>query len=163
MLNGGPNFRLAFTYCSALDGPWPNRPQPTFANPADRFRRNGPGRCDSCGSWNSFVEEQAAAPVSGAKGQGLPKGKASRLVGLRGRGSGSAPHHDRHCGARPGRRRRFRARLRRADRRRSRHRQIDAAVAGAGRTRPQGKPRHLHLRRRSHRPGAAAGPAPWPR
>jgi DNA repair protein RadA/Sms len=42
------------------------------------------GRCDNCGSWNSFVEEQAAIPVSGAKGQGLPKGKASRLVGLRG-------------------------------------------------------------------------------
>ena len=42
------------------------------------------GRCDSCGSWNSYVEEQAAAPISGAKGQGMPKGKPSRLVGLRG-------------------------------------------------------------------------------
>ncbi len=42
------------------------------------------GRCDSCGAWNSFVEEQAAAPVSGAKGHGMPKGKPSRLVGLRG-------------------------------------------------------------------------------
>ena len=42
------------------------------------------GRCDSCGAWNSIVEEQGAAPVSGAKGASLPKGKASRLVGLRG-------------------------------------------------------------------------------
>ena len=42
------------------------------------------GRCDNCGAWNSIVEETAAAPVSGAKGAALPKGKPSRLVGLRG-------------------------------------------------------------------------------
>ncbi len=42
------------------------------------------GRCDNCGEWNSIVEEKGAAPVSGAKGAALPKGKASRLVGLRG-------------------------------------------------------------------------------
>ena len=42
------------------------------------------GRCDTCGEWNSIVEEKGAAPVSGAKVAGLPKGKASRLVGLRG-------------------------------------------------------------------------------
>jgi DNA repair protein RadA/Sms len=42
------------------------------------------GRCDNCGEWNSIVEEQGSAPVSGAKGAPLPKGKASRLVGLRG-------------------------------------------------------------------------------
>lgn len=42
------------------------------------------GRCDSCGEWNSIIEEKGAAPVSGAKGASLPKGKASRLVGLRG-------------------------------------------------------------------------------
>ncbi len=42
------------------------------------------GRCDSCGEWNSIIEEKGAAPVSGAKGASLPRGKASRLVGLRG-------------------------------------------------------------------------------
>ena len=44
------------------------------------------GRCDTCGAWNTIVEEAAAAavPISGAKGQSLPKGRASRLVGLRG-------------------------------------------------------------------------------
>ena len=42
------------------------------------------GRCDNCGAWNSIVEEQAAAPLSGSKGASLPKGRATRLVGLRG-------------------------------------------------------------------------------
>jgi DNA repair protein RadA/Sms len=42
------------------------------------------GRCDNCGEWNSIVEEKGVAPVSGAKGAAMPKGKASRLVGLRG-------------------------------------------------------------------------------
>jgi DNA repair protein RadA/Sms len=42
------------------------------------------GRCDNCGEWNTIVEERSSAPVSGAKGASLPKGKASRLVGLRG-------------------------------------------------------------------------------
>jgi DNA repair protein RadA/Sms len=42
------------------------------------------GRCDNCGEWNTIVEEKGSAPVSGAKGASLPKGKASRLVGLRG-------------------------------------------------------------------------------
>jgi DNA repair protein RadA/Sms len=42
------------------------------------------GRCDACGAWNSFAEEAAAAPVSGAKGQPMPKGRVARLVGLKG-------------------------------------------------------------------------------
>ncbi len=42
------------------------------------------GRCDNCGEWNTIVEEKGTAPVSGAKGASLPKGKPSRLVGLRG-------------------------------------------------------------------------------
>ena len=42
------------------------------------------GRCDNCGAWNSIVEEQVAAPVSGAKGASLPRGRATRLVGLKG-------------------------------------------------------------------------------
>jgi DNA repair protein RadA/Sms len=42
------------------------------------------GRCDNCGEWNSIIEEKGSAPASGAKGASLPKGKASRLVGLRG-------------------------------------------------------------------------------
>ena len=42
------------------------------------------GRCDNCGEWNTIIEEKTSAPVSGAKGASLPKGKASRLVGLRG-------------------------------------------------------------------------------
>ncbi len=42
------------------------------------------GRCDACGSWNSFAEEAPAAPVSGAKGQAMPKGRSIRLVSLKG-------------------------------------------------------------------------------
>jgi DNA repair protein RadA/Sms len=42
------------------------------------------GRCDNCGEWNTIIEEKGSAPVSGARGASLPKGKASRLVGLRG-------------------------------------------------------------------------------
>ena len=42
------------------------------------------GRCDNCGEWNTIIEEKTSAPVSGAKGASLPKGKVSRLVGLRG-------------------------------------------------------------------------------
>lgn len=42
------------------------------------------GRCDNCGEWNTIIEEKTSAPVSGARGASLPKGKASRLVGLRG-------------------------------------------------------------------------------
>jgi DNA repair protein RadA/Sms len=42
------------------------------------------GRCDNCGGWNTIVEEAAPAPVAGAKGASLPRGKASRLVALRG-------------------------------------------------------------------------------
>jgi DNA repair protein RadA/Sms len=42
------------------------------------------GRCDGCGSWNSIIEESREAPASGAKGQALPKGRAMKLVGLKG-------------------------------------------------------------------------------
>ncbi|HTN97876.1 MAG TPA: AAA family ATPase, partial [Nordella sp.] len=42
------------------------------------------GRCDNCGEWNTIVEESAPTPLSGAKGASLPKGRASRLVGLKG-------------------------------------------------------------------------------
>jgi DNA repair protein RadA/Sms len=42
------------------------------------------GRCDNCGEWNTIIEEKTSAPVPGAKGASLPRGKASRLVGLRG-------------------------------------------------------------------------------
>ena len=42
------------------------------------------GRCENCGEWNTIVEEPAGVPVSGAKGSAMPKGKPSRLVGLKG-------------------------------------------------------------------------------
>jgi DNA repair protein RadA/Sms len=42
------------------------------------------GRCDGCGSWNSIIEEATEAPASGAKGKALPKGRPTRLVGLKG-------------------------------------------------------------------------------
>src|SRR5262245_28673774 len=42
------------------------------------------GRCDNCGEWNTIIEETAAAPVSGTRGAILPKGRPSRLVGLKG-------------------------------------------------------------------------------
>ena len=42
------------------------------------------GRCDNCGAWNTIIEEQAGIPASGARGASLPKGRPSRLVGLKG-------------------------------------------------------------------------------
>lgn len=42
------------------------------------------GQCGNCGEWNSIVEESAPAPVSGAKGARMPKGRACRLVPLKG-------------------------------------------------------------------------------
>ncbi len=42
------------------------------------------GRCDNCGEWNSIVEEQASAPISGARGSSLPKGRPSGLAPLKG-------------------------------------------------------------------------------
>ena len=43
------------------------------------------GRCDACGAWNTIIEEQPAAPMSGAKGARLPTGKPTRLAGLKGK------------------------------------------------------------------------------
>ena len=42
------------------------------------------GRCESCGEWNTIIEDAAPIPVSGGKGAALPRGRASRLVGLQG-------------------------------------------------------------------------------
>lgn len=42
------------------------------------------GRCDGCGAWNTIIEESREVPASGAKGQALPKGRPSKLVGLKG-------------------------------------------------------------------------------
>ena len=43
------------------------------------------GRCENCGDWNSLTEDTATqVPVSGAKGAAMPKGRATRLVGLEG-------------------------------------------------------------------------------
>ncbi len=42
------------------------------------------GQCGNCEDWNCIVEEGAAAPVSGAKGARMPKGRVSRLVPLKG-------------------------------------------------------------------------------
>jgi DNA repair protein RadA/Sms len=42
------------------------------------------GRCDGCGEWNSIIEEATVAPASGARGKALPKGRPTRLVGLKG-------------------------------------------------------------------------------
>ena len=44
------------------------------------------GRCDNCGAWNTIVEEQAAIPLSGARGAFLPRGKPTRLLALTGEG-----------------------------------------------------------------------------
>jgi len=42
------------------------------------------GRCDACGAWNTIIEEATSAPMAGAKGQSLPKGRKGHLVGLKG-------------------------------------------------------------------------------
>ncbi|MFZ5672991.1 MAG: DNA repair protein RadA [Pseudomonadota bacterium] len=48
------------------------------------------GRCDNCGEWNTIIEESAPTPLSGAKGASLPKGRPSRLVGLKGESAAPA-------------------------------------------------------------------------
>ncbi len=42
------------------------------------------GKCDSCGAWNSVIEEPAEQPISGGGGRRLPKGRRGELVGLKG-------------------------------------------------------------------------------
>jgi DNA repair protein RadA/Sms len=42
------------------------------------------GRCESCGAWNTISEEATAAPLGGARGQSLPRGRKGQLVGLKG-------------------------------------------------------------------------------
>jgi len=42
------------------------------------------GRCDACGEWNTLVQEQAAAPVSGLGGATIAKGRAVPVTGLKG-------------------------------------------------------------------------------
>jgi len=42
------------------------------------------GQCDACDQWNTIIEEKGEAPASGAKGATLPKGRATRLVDLKG-------------------------------------------------------------------------------
>jgi DNA repair protein RadA/Sms len=41
------------------------------------------GRCESCGAWNTIIEEALRAPVPGAKGQSLPRGRKGQLIGLK--------------------------------------------------------------------------------
>jgi DNA repair protein RadA/Sms len=42
------------------------------------------GRCDSCGEWNTLVEERVDQPLAGARGKGLPRGRRIRLEPLAG-------------------------------------------------------------------------------
>jgi len=42
------------------------------------------GRCDACGEWNTLVQEQAEAPLSGAPGASLPKGRPASVSTLKG-------------------------------------------------------------------------------
>ena len=42
------------------------------------------GRCESCSEWNSILEEAAPAPVAGARGAVMPRGRSAKLVGLAG-------------------------------------------------------------------------------
>ena len=107
--------------------------------------------------------KRRSAPVSGAKGASLPKGKASRLVGLRGEspplpriqtgiaeldrvaGGGFVPGSGVLIGGDPGI---------------GKSTLLLQALASLART---GRARHLCLRRRGHRPGAPARPAPGAR
>jgi len=42
------------------------------------------GRCEACGEWNTIVEEGPVQPLAGAGGKASPKGRAGRLMGLKG-------------------------------------------------------------------------------
>ncbi len=62
------------------------------------------GRCDSCGEWNTLVEERAEQPLAGTRGKSLPRGRRIRLETLSG-GEAAPPRRrtgigelDRVCG-----------------------------------------------------------------
>ena len=104
------------------------------------------GRCADCGAWNSLVEERqmprAGNCGSGCGGAALqPRGdrRAAALRRHRHRRRGAADDWSQRVRSRA--RRRGRAGLAGADWRRAGHRQVDAAAAGGGALRQDGRAR----------------------
>ena len=99
----------------------------------------------------------SAQPRGGAGGAALQPGRGRRAAAVRRhRHRRRGADHDRHQRVRSRARRRRRARLARADRRRAGHRQVDAAAAGRGALREDGRPGALQLGRGIRAPDQVA-------
>ncbi len=117
------------------------------------------GRCETCGEWNTIIEEAVEARPGTKLGQAKTENDHAPVLCRPGRHHrAAAAHADGHCRARPGAGRWFRRRVRRAGGRRPWHRQVDAAAAGSGLSGPGRTPGAVHHRRRIRRPGPAARP-----
>ncbi len=67
-----------------MAGAWQKRRPNLYVSPAARFTRNGPGAAIIAANGIPSSRRRAKHPASGAKGQALPKGRISKLVGLKG-------------------------------------------------------------------------------
>ena len=105
------------------------------------------GKCESCGEWNTIIEEGAALGHRGGLGAARRGGPAVPARGSTGDTKPDARDRHRHRRARPGRRRRFRAGFGDPDRRRTGHRQVDAADPGLRRAGARRRARRLCLGR----------------
>ena len=110
-------------------------------------------RVELAGRGARLRRRRPAAPAT----RSATASRVRRAAALRGHrhGRGRAAV-DRHRRVRPRARRRRRARLAGADRRRAGHRQVDAAAAGGGALRQDGRPGALQLRRRVRAPDQVA-------
>ena len=115
------------------------------------------GKCNSCGEWNTIIEEAAALGLGGASPRrGGSVGRPFPLEDLSGEFQAPGADRHRHRRARPRRRRRIRAGLGDADRRRTWHWQVDAADPGLRRAGAPGPARRLRLGRGIAGAGAVA-------
>ena len=116
------------------------------------------GKCESCGEWNTIVEEAAALGIGAAAARRSGAGAPSRSKTCRRRASieprivTGVGELDRVAGGG------FVAGSVDADRRRARHRQIDAADPGLRRAGAARRPRRLYLGRGIDRRRCACAP-----
>ncbi len=117
------------------------------------------GRCETCGEWNTIVEEAPAArPGPAGKAARRPAGRLRRPGRQRGTAAARG-HRDRGAGPRAGRR--AGAVLGRAGRRRSGDRQVHPAAAGRRAARPLRPAGAVRLGRGIRSSRCACAPAAW--
>ena len=127
------------------------------------------GRCDTCGEWNTLVEEivapQGRAPAAAPRGASAARGRSPKAAASRSTprlrdvtGSERRALEDRARRVRLRARRRHRSGLDDPHRRRAGHRQVDAAAAGRGAARGGGHRHALRVGRRIARSRSSCAP-----